>query len=251
MSNSSLAFAFDDPSPPVVVIAARTIASELAAGRAPSRNDVTRIMTEHFGGSDALGRWSVRDAHAALELAQVQYLKAVDQISLSTSADQADQFFSSLEARLPTQINRSDEQIEWQQFATPPRLAWLAARACALATDDLVLEPSAGTGMLAVWASKASSRLVLNEISPLRRDCLNAVFPTARVTGHDAELIDELLDPAVTPSAVLMNPPIRMASSEGTIVALARDICGRPGTVWRPAVAWSRSCPNGSTARSS
>lgn len=100
MSNSSLAFAFDDPSPPVVVIAARTIASELAAGRAPSRNDVTRIMTEHFGGSDALGRWSVRDAHAALELAQVQYLKAVDQISLSTSADQADQFFSSLEARL-------------------------------------------------------------------------------------------------------------------------------------------------------
>lgn len=207
MSHSSLAFAFDEPSPPVVVMAAQTMACELAVGRALLRSDVTRIMTEHFGGSDALGRWSVRDAHAALELAQVQYLKALDEISLSTSADEADQFFCSLEARLPTQSNRSDEQIEWQQFATAPRLAWLAARACALAIEELVLEPSAGTGMLAVWAAKASARLALNEISPLRRDSLNALFPTARVTGHDAELIDELLDPAIIPSVVLMNPP--------------------------------------------
>lgn len=207
MSNSSLAFAFDDPSPPVVVMAAQTMASELAAGRALSRSDVTRIMTEHFGGSDALGRWSVRDAHAAVELAQVQYLQSSDQILLSTSIDEAEQYFWSLDARLPTQTNRSDEQIEWQQFATPPRLAWLAARACALATGELVLEPSAGTGMLVVWAAKAGSRLALNEISPLRRDCLNAVFPAARVTGHDAELIDELLDPAIIPSVVLMNPP--------------------------------------------
>ncbi|SMC90645.1 DUF3819 domain-containing protein, partial [Novosphingobium sp. B1] len=41
MSNSSLAFAFDDPSPPVVVMAAQTMASELAGGRALSRSDVT------------------------------------------------------------------------------------------------------------------------------------------------------------------------------------------------------------------
>jgi hypothetical protein len=188
-------------------MAAQTMASELAAGRALSRSDVTRIMTEHFGGSDALGRWSVRDAHAALELAQVQYLKASDQTQLSAQVDEAEPFFGSLDTRLPTQTNRSDEQIEWQQFATPPRLAWLAARACALATGEFVLEPSAGTGMLAVWAAKAGSRLSLNEISPLRRDCLKAVFPAARVTGHDAELIDELLDPAITPSVVLMNPP--------------------------------------------
>ncbi len=45
MSNSSLAFAFDEPSPPVVVMAAQIMASELAAGRALSRSDVTRIMT--------------------------------------------------------------------------------------------------------------------------------------------------------------------------------------------------------------
>src|SRR3546814_12847276 len=61
--------------------------------------------------------------------------------------------------------------------------------------------------MLAIWAAKADARLALNEISPLRRDCLNALFPAARVTGHNAELIDALLDPAIIPSVVLMNPP--------------------------------------------
>jgi hypothetical protein len=183
------------------------MSSHLGAGHALSRSDINRIMTDHFGGSDALGAWSVRDANAALELAQVQHLKASDQIQLTSPIDEAEQFFCDLDVQVPTQTNRSDEQIEWQQFATPPRLAWLAARACALATGELVLEPSAGTGMLAVWAAKAGSRLALNEISPLRRDCLSALFPAARVTAHDAELIDELLDPAIIPSVVLMNPP--------------------------------------------
>jgi hypothetical protein len=32
------------------------------------------VLSEHFGGNDAAGRWSVRDAHAALELAQVLFL---------------------------------------------------------------------------------------------------------------------------------------------------------------------------------
>lgn len=207
MSNSSLAFAFDPPSPPLVVTAAKAIESQFAAGRPLSRSDINRIMTDHFGGTDALGAWSVRDAHAALELAQVQHLQASDQIQLTSPVDEAEQFFCGLDARVPTQTNRSDEQIEWQQFATPPRLAWLAARACGLMPNELVLEPSAGTGMLAVWAAKAGTRLVLNEISPLRRDCLTAAFSAAHVTGHDAELMDELLDPAIIPSVVLMNPP--------------------------------------------
>ncbi|ASJ92018.1 bifunctional class I SAM-dependent methyltransferase/DEAD/DEAH box helicase [Porphyrobacter sp. CACIAM 03H1] len=236
MSNSSLAFAFDPPSPPLVVTAAKAMASQFAAGRTISRSDVNRTMTDHFGGTDALGTWSVRDAHAALELAQVQHLQASDQIQLTSPIGEAEQFFCGLDARVPTQTNRSDEQIEWQQFATPPRLAWLAARACALATGELVLEPSAGTGMLAVWAAKAGSRLALNEISPLRRDCLTAVFPASRVTGYDAELIDELLDPAISPSVVLMNPPY----SHG----IERGHDGRTGARHLRS-AWNRLAPGG------
>lgn len=171
--------------------------------------------------------------------------------SSSSPIDEAEQFFCGLNAQVPTQTNRSDEQIELQQFATPPRLAWLAARACALATGELVLEPSAGTGMLAVWAAKASSRLALNEISPLRRDCLSALFPAARVTGYDAELIDELLDLAIIPSVVLMNPPYSHGIERG------RD--SRTGSrhlrsAWNRLASGgglSRSCLNGSTVRSS
>lgn len=236
MSNSSISLAFDPPSPPLVVTAAKAMASQFAAGRPLSRSDINRIMTDHFGGTDALGAWSVRDAHAALELAQVQHLQASDQIQLTSPIDEADQFFCGLDAQVPTQTNRSDEQIEWQQFATPPRLAWLAARACGLMPNELVLEPSAGTGMLAVWAAKAGSRLVLNEISLLRRDCLTVAFPAARVTGHDAELIDELLDPAVVPSAVLMNPPY----SHG----VERGHDGRTGARHLRS-AWSRLAPGG------
>ena len=207
MLSSAPALLLPPPSEPLVLLAARTIAANLASGEPITRRQLHTLLTDHFGGTDADGRWSVRDAHIALELAQTEYLQNNAQIDLTASAADADRMFTALESELPTQTNRSDEQIEWQQFATPPRLAWLAARACALATGELVLEPSAGTGMLAVWAAKAGSRPALNEISPLRRDCLNALFPAARVTGHDAELINELLDPDIIPSVVLMNPP--------------------------------------------
>jgi hypothetical protein len=207
MLSSAPALLLPAPSEPLVLLAARTIAANLASGEPITRRQLHTLLTDHFGGTDADGRWSVRDAHIALELAQTEYLQANAQIDLTASTADADRLFTALESELPTQTNRSDEQIEWQQFATPPRIAWLAVRACALATGELLLEPSAGTGMLAVWAAKAGSRLALNEISPLRRDCLSALFPAALVTGHDAELIDQLLDPAIIPSVVLMNPP--------------------------------------------
>ncbi|MBN8829563.1 MAG: strawberry notch family protein [Sphingomonadales bacterium] len=207
MLSSAPVLLLPPPSEPQVLLAARAIAGNLASGEPITRRQLQSLLTDHFGGTDAEGRWSVRDAHVALELAQTACLLADAQISLTAPAAGADGMFAALEKMAPGQTNRSEEQIEWQQFATPPRLAWLAARACALIPHELVLEPSAGTGMLAVWAAKAGTRLALNEISPLRRDCLSALFPDARLTGHDAELIDELLDPAIAPSVVLMNPP--------------------------------------------
>ena len=207
MLSSAPVLLLPPPSEPLVLLAARAIAVNLASGEQITRRQLQSLLTDHFGGTDAEGRWSVRDAHVALELAQTACLLADAQISLTAPAAGADGLFAALENMTPAQTNRSEEQIEWQQFATPPRLAWLAARAGALIPHELVLEPSAGTGMLAVWAAKAGTRLALNELSPLRRDCLSALFPDARLTGHDAELIDELLDPAIAPSVVLMNPP--------------------------------------------
>jgi hypothetical protein len=207
MSHASPAFAFPAPAEPLVLSAARELAVRLGACQIVTRSVLNAIMSEQFGGSDAAGRWSVRDAHAALELAQVLFLNQATTLTCDMPSGPADRAFTRLEAQVPSQTTRSDEQIEWQQFATPPRIAWLAARSCAISAGELVLEPSAGTGMLAVWAAKACARFALNEISPLRRECLAAMFPGAPVTGHDGELIDELLEPSVAPSVVLMNPP--------------------------------------------
>ena len=158
MSHASPACAFPAPTEPLVVTAARDLAARLSACELLSRRVLNSVMAEHVGGSDAEGRWSVRDAHAALELAQVLFLKQATTLTCAISSDQADRAFIRLEAQVPSQTTRSDEQIEWQQFATPPRIAWLAARACAISAGELVLEPSAGTGMLAVWAAKAGAR---------------------------------------------------------------------------------------------
>lgn len=215
MSAQSLALALDVPAVPPVLIAARELAARLQSCQIISRKVLSAVMSEQFGGSDAEGRWSVRDAHAALELAQVILLNQADALTCVSPSDEADRAFTRLEAQVPSQTSRSDEQIQWQQFATPPRIGWLAARACAIAPGELVLEPSAGTGLLAAWAAKAAVRLALNEISPLRRECLEVLFPSAPVTGFDAELIDELLDPAVMPGVVLMNPPYSHSVERG------------------------------------
>ncbi|GAY22987.1 strawberry notch-like NTP hydrolase domain-containing protein [Sphingobium fuliginis] len=207
MSNLSPAFAFPISPEPLVLTAARSLAARLDFGEVITRPILNSVLTEQFGGSDADARWSVRDAHAALELAQVLWLQGNSKLSPSSPPETAKSAFDRLEAQLPSQTVRSEEQIELQQFATPLYLAWLAARACDFGASEVALEPSAGTGMLAVWAESAGARLALNEISPLRRECLASLFPQATLSGHDGELIDELLDPNVAPGVILMNPP--------------------------------------------
>lgn len=200
---------------PLVMSVAHAVAARFTRSEAITRPVLNAELSAQFGGSDATGRWSVRDAHAAIEIAQVIWLQDQPAIGLDASPLTAAEFFGRLESLVPRQTTRSDEQIELQQFATPPRLAWLAARACRIARGDLVLEPSAGTGMLAIWVEKAGARLALNEISALRRDCLGRVFPAANITGHDAELIDDLLGAAPRPAVVLMNPPYSWGAERG------------------------------------
>ena len=76
-----------------------------------------------------------------------------------------------------------------------------------LTPADLVLEPSAGTGLLAIFAELAKARLALNEIADTRAGLLGRLFRDVTVTRHNAEQIHDRLDPAIRPSVVLMNPP--------------------------------------------
>jgi hypothetical protein len=127
-----------------------------------------------------------------------------------------------LTKRLPRQCDRTQEQSELQQFSTPPTLAYLAARLLDAKPNDIVLEPSAGTGSLAIWPRAIGAGVICNEISPRRFALLTAElnFETLPV---DAEIIDDLLPAEIKPTAVLMNPPF---SSTGGRVAQHKALYG-------------------------
>ncbi len=191
---------FTEPS----ITAANAVASAIARNGSLQRDTLRWVMEQAYGGSSADGRWSLRDAYDVLELAQVFHL---ENAVLPAEPAHCLAELVELTASLPTHTVRSEQQIALQQFSTPVPIAYLATLAARVAPADLVLEPSAGTGLLAVFARRAGARLVLNEFDPARAEMLQAAFPGVTVTRHDAELIDDLLAPDIRPSAVLINPP--------------------------------------------
>ncbi len=111
-------------------------------------------------------------------------------------------------ALLPSQTRRSEASQISQQFSTPIAYGFVAAIAAAMTAADLVLEPSAGTGLLAIFAELAGASLALNELADARADLLAWLFSGVPLTRYDAAHIDDHLDAAaVQPTLVLMNPP--------------------------------------------
>lgn len=185
--------------------------NRLGAPRSITRSLLKRQMSEAFYGSDADGLWSMRDAYDALEAAQAMDLAASDD-----RRDPVEGFADLLayEKALPTQSYRSENQIDMQQFSTPAALSWLAARAAAITADDHVLEPSAGTGMLAAHAIAAGATLSLNERDPCRA-ALVGLVANRNVMTHDAEYIHDRLPPQIQPTVILINPPFSRSEGRG------------------------------------
>ena len=218
-----------------IVQTAEALAGMLAAGQPVGRDTLRELLNAATGRSDAEGGWTLRGGYDALELAQVLFVTGarspIDESEPASTLRRLEDLASSL----PTQTHRAEEQVALQAFSTPLPLAWLAGRAARLSRADLVLEPSAGTGLLACSAARAGCRLALNEISPGRRRCLAAAYPDATLSAHDGELIHDLLDPALCPTTVLMNPPFarsagrgedRYAAARHLLAALARLVPG-------------------------
>ncbi|MER9934290.1 strawberry notch-like NTP hydrolase domain-containing protein [Mesorhizobium sp. M0088] len=171
-------------------------------------------MTTGCGGSDAQGFWVWKDAYEALEVAQVLFLRRFGPaiLSRSTTPQATLAMMKRIADLLPTHTRRSDESQAMQQLSTPLPLAFVTAHAAAIASCDLVLEPSAGTGLLAVHAEMARASIALNELAATRADLLGLLFPQASVSRRDAAHIDDHLGAAMEPSVVLMNPPFSVGA---------------------------------------
>lgn len=191
--------------------AARHIAALLKGEGAITRRHLNEAMAAVFGGSDADGYWTQRDSFEMLEHALAIHLSNRPLPLESVSDLDA---LSRLMERLPTQTVRSEEQIAFQQFSTPADIAGLVVLLAAIRPDDIVLEPSAGNGLLIVQAGPCSS-LQINEIDPRRRDRLAALFPEALISGHDGAELVSLHAGLPRPSVVLMNPPFARSLGRG------------------------------------
>jgi len=217
-----------------LVAAANSLLQHFETGKPIDAKTLRTTMEDAFGASDTNGAWVWKDAYDAVEIAQIMMITRYGALMRKQAASPA-QFLSMIErlsALAPSHTRRSEDSVRLQQFSTPLPLAAIVAEAAGFRATDLVLEPSAGTGMLAVFAQIAGARLALNELAETRRDILHAMFENVPVFGHDAASIDDRLDRTIKPSVIVMNPPFsaaqhvdgkfRKATGQHVLSALAR-----------------------------
>ncbi len=210
-------------------------------------SSLANLMRDTFGGTDASGAWTWRMAYDVMQSAAVSSMRDL-------SAPNA----TGLAAGLMTETRRSEQQIRLQQFSTPLPYAVLVARAAQIKPGTLVLEPSAGTGNIAVMAQLSGADLILNEIDPFRRQLLQVVF-RSEVTNHDGEHIDDLLQDPRAPEVIVMNPPFSSSIDRSRdthiaakhLIAAAKRLApgGRLAAIMpmsfdplRDAAHWKRAC---------
>ncbi|ANW00818.1 strawberry notch-like NTP hydrolase domain-containing protein [Bradyrhizobium icense] len=196
-----------------VVRAARQLLTDLERSRRIDAAVLRSAMEATFGASDATGAWNWKTAYDACEAATVLFLRRYGAAmrAKATSPAAMLSMLMRIASLLPTQTRRSLESESLQQFSTPIGLAFVASRAAAITPADVVLEPSAGTGLLAIIAELDGASLVLNEFAESRAGILSDLFPAVSATQYDAAHINDHLDASIVPSVVLMNPPFSAA----------------------------------------
>src|SRR4051812_19339595 len=161
-----------------VIRAARQLLTDLERGRRIDAAVLRGAMEAAFGASDATGAWSWKAAYEACEVATVLFLRkfAPALRARATTPEAMLQLVDRVAALMPTHTRRSQESQDLQQFSTPVGVGLAVATAAALTSEDLVLEPSAGTGLLAILAELAGAGLILNEIAETRAGLLSGLF---------------------------------------------------------------------------
>ncbi|WP_263985862.1 strawberry notch-like NTP hydrolase domain-containing protein [Dendronalium phyllosphericum] len=86
-------------------------------------------------------------------------------------------------------------------------LAYLVSLAGQITRNDLILEPSAGTGIICEFGQLQGASLMINELAQDRTKILSRLFPRTPLFSVNAEQINDYLVGQTKPSVVLMNPP--------------------------------------------
>jgi len=183
----------------------------LQSGEELTSSKLFSIADKAYGGTMAQGTYTVKDAYDGMELAVNRYLMRAEFVKKAngdvptaiTTVKKLVEFLS----KLPTQGNKRTEEMQsFQQFSTPPNIAYLAAWVANITKGDVILEPSAGIGGLALWGKAWGASVYGNELSSRRLELLKELGLDG-VFNLNAEQIDNVLPDTIKPSVVIMNPP--------------------------------------------
>ena len=149
-----------------IVKAARQLLTDLERGRRVDAAVLRNAMEAAFGASDATGAWNWKMAYDACEAATVLFVRRYGAAMRAKAASPAAMLpmLVRITNLLPTHTRRSEESESLQQFSTPIGLAFVANIAAAITPADVVLEPSAGTGLLAILAELAGACAAVGEL---------------------------------------------------------------------------------------
>ncbi|MDH7973926.1 bifunctional class I SAM-dependent methyltransferase/DEAD/DEAH box helicase [Sphingomonas sp. AR_OL41] len=190
-----------------ILTAARLLQARLETGTPIDTAFMRAAMEAAFGGTDAEGTWDWKTAYDAGEAAQILFLRKYAAALRRQSPHAALKAIERVAALLPRHTRRSETSVALDQFSTPAGLAFVATFAASVGRDDLLLEPSAGTGLIAIQGERDGAALVLNELGATRAALLARLFPDAVLRHDDAAHIDDYLPDGVAPNVVVMNPP--------------------------------------------
>ncbi|MHB1394986.1 MAG: strawberry notch-like NTP hydrolase domain-containing protein, partial [Clostridia bacterium] len=190
------------------------VIDKLTKGEKFTNADLIKAADEAYGGTQAQATYSRKDATDAMELGVNQYLIKQKDIDFTIrNIDEVIENIAKLRELLeliPTQTNRTDEQVAFQQFSTPPTIAYLASWLANISNKDVVLEPSAGIGGLALFGKVAGAKVYVNELSERRAEVLKQMGFDG-LFMEDGEQLNNILPDYVEPTVVIMNPPFSSA----------------------------------------
>lgn len=172
--------------------------NKLSNGAAFTSNELFSTAADIYGGTMANNVFTSKDAYDAMELGINQYILSRDNISFEDMFD--------ILKLIPTQTKRADGMDSYQQFSTPPTIAYLAEYAANVTSDDVMFEPSAGIGGIAVFGKRDGAIVYVNELDKRRLEIIKNI-PFDGYYNENAEQINNILGGKLEPTVVVMNPP--------------------------------------------
>ena len=203
-----------------LIHAARNLVLELRQGKPIHKEKLIEAIKNTDKTLGTLTDYTIRNLFDMSELAIVLFLQDIAPSLCRPGSDPKRVLaqLKMLEKLEPSQTYRSEDQVRYQQFSTPIPLAYLATLAAQIQANDVILEPSAGNGMLTSLINNNVNTLILNEIEDIRYALLEAAYPGNRIYQKDASRINDYLI-GESPTICIMNPPFsRSATRTGKVL---------------------------------